>query len=230
MFARLGKLLGKILGNAFYWIGWALAVIVLVQAIILSVTTGSPLIPVMLGVAGVIFWLIAIALKLAFGGTKFNALGIAGRAQCSAARLGCVTAFHSSVSIRNSAAASANFHHPVAPAVFGYRRGNGLAPAARHVRAMVRRFHPRLPRASFRVTSDRDVLGSGAGRPSTLHEPRMIEAIAAGHVVGMLLGEPVEHGTIGMAQPGAEHAKQRQHRPETDHADHHDAGPNHVED
>jgi hypothetical protein len=68
MFARLGKLLGKILGNAFYWIGWALAVIVLVQAIILSVTTGSPLIPVMLGVAGVIFWLIAIALKLAFAG------------------------------------------------------------------------------------------------------------------------------------------------------------------
>jgi hypothetical protein len=68
MFARLGKLLGKILGNAFYWIGWALAVIVLVQAIILSVTTGSPLIPVMLGVAGVTFWLIAIALKLAFAG------------------------------------------------------------------------------------------------------------------------------------------------------------------
>lgn len=68
MFARLGKFLGKILGNAFYWIGWALAVIVLVQAIILSVTTGSPLIPVMLGVAGVIFWLIAIALKLALAG------------------------------------------------------------------------------------------------------------------------------------------------------------------
>jgi len=68
MFARLRKLLGKILGNAFYWIGWALAVIVLVQAIILSVTTGSPLIPVMLGVAGVISWLIAIALKLAFAG------------------------------------------------------------------------------------------------------------------------------------------------------------------
>ena len=68
MFTRLAKLLGKILGTAFYWIGWGLAVIVLVQAIILSVTTGSPLIPVMLGVTGVIFWLIAIALKLALAG------------------------------------------------------------------------------------------------------------------------------------------------------------------
>ena len=70
MFAKLGKLLGKVLGNALYWIGWGLAVIVLVQAIILSVTTGSPLIPVMFGVTGVIFWLIAIALKLTLAGRK----------------------------------------------------------------------------------------------------------------------------------------------------------------
>ena len=67
MFARLGKFLGRILGDAFYWIGWALAVIVLAQAIILSVTTGSPLIPVMLGVVGMTFWLIGIAIQTCFG-------------------------------------------------------------------------------------------------------------------------------------------------------------------
>jgi len=69
-----------------------------------------------------------------------------------------------------------------------------------------------------------------ACRPAMLHEPRMIEAIAAGHVVGVPLGEPVERRTIGMARSGAERAKQRQHRAETDHADHHDARSNHVED
>jgi len=68
MFTRLRKFLGNVLGNVLYVIGWGFAVIVLAQAIILSVTTGSPLIPVMLGVAGVIFWLIAIALKLALAG------------------------------------------------------------------------------------------------------------------------------------------------------------------
>lgn len=70
MFARLRKFLGNVLGNVFYWIGWGLAVVVLVQAIILSVTTGSPLIPVILGVAGVIFWLLAIGLKYVLAGRQ----------------------------------------------------------------------------------------------------------------------------------------------------------------
>ncbi len=70
MFARLGKFIGKVLGNIFYWIGWILAVLVLAQAIILSVTTGSPLIPVVLGGMGVIFWLIAVALKYVLAGRQ----------------------------------------------------------------------------------------------------------------------------------------------------------------
>ena len=70
MFARLRKFLGNVLGTVLYWIGWVLAVIVLAQAIILSVTTGSPLIPVILGVAGVIFFLIAVAFKYVLAGRK----------------------------------------------------------------------------------------------------------------------------------------------------------------
>jgi hypothetical protein len=70
MFTRLRKFLGNVLGTALYLIGWGLAVLVLAQAIILSVTTGSPLIPVILGVAGVIFFLIAVAFKYVLAGRK----------------------------------------------------------------------------------------------------------------------------------------------------------------
>ena len=70
MFTRLRKFLGNVLGNVLYVIGWGLAVIVLAQAIILSVTTGSPLIPVILGVAGVFFWLIAVVFKYTLAGRK----------------------------------------------------------------------------------------------------------------------------------------------------------------
>ena len=70
MFTRLRKFLGNVLGTALYLIGWGLAVLVLAQAIILSVTTGNPLIPVILGVAGVIFWLIAVAFKYTLAGRK----------------------------------------------------------------------------------------------------------------------------------------------------------------
>jgi hypothetical protein len=70
MFARLRKFLGNVLGTVLYLIGWGLAVIALAQAIILSVTTGNPLIPVILGVAGVIFWLIAIAFKYVLAGRR----------------------------------------------------------------------------------------------------------------------------------------------------------------
>ena len=70
MFTRLRKFLGNVLGSALYLLGWGLAVLVLAQAIILSVTTGSPLIPVILGVAGVIFFLIAVAFKYVLAGRK----------------------------------------------------------------------------------------------------------------------------------------------------------------
>jgi FtsH-binding integral membrane protein len=70
MFARLRKFLGNILGRLLYWIGWGIAVVVIAQAIILSVTTGNPLIPVLLGVVGVIVWLIAIGFKYILVGRK----------------------------------------------------------------------------------------------------------------------------------------------------------------
>ena len=134
------------------------------------------------------------------------------------------------VAARIADAASANFHDPVTPAVFGYRRGDGLAAAEHHVRAVTRRLHPHPLRTSFIGAPNRDIFGNRAGRAAALHESRMIEAIAAGHVVGVLLGETVERGTIGVAQPGAERAKQRQHRAESDHAHHHDGRPNRIED
>jgi len=72
MFTRLRRILGSMLGNAFYWIGWALAAVVLVQAIIMSLATGSPFIPVMLGVVGVILWLLGIGLKYMLAGRQVS--------------------------------------------------------------------------------------------------------------------------------------------------------------
>lgn len=63
MFARARRVVGRFLGGLIYWLGWGLAAIVLVQAVIISVTTGSPLIPVMLGVIGVVVWVIGLGLK-----------------------------------------------------------------------------------------------------------------------------------------------------------------------
>ena len=72
MFARPKRFLGAIVGTLLYWIGWGLAVIVLVQAIILSIATGSPLIPVLLGVVGVILWLIGIGFRSLLAGRQFR--------------------------------------------------------------------------------------------------------------------------------------------------------------
>ncbi len=63
MFARLGKFLRNVAGKVLYWIGWGLAVVVIAQAIILSVTSGNPFVPLLLGGIGVIVWGIAIGLK-----------------------------------------------------------------------------------------------------------------------------------------------------------------------
>ena len=68
MLARMRKFLSKVAGNALYWIGWTLAVLVIAQATILSVTTGNPLIPLLLGGIGVTVWLIAITLKKTLAG------------------------------------------------------------------------------------------------------------------------------------------------------------------
>jgi hypothetical protein len=42
-----------------------------------------------------------------------------------------------------------------------------------------------------------------------LHEARMIETVTARHIVGVLLGEPAQRGTIGVAQAGAGGAQQQ---------------------
>ena len=68
MFARQRKFLSKVVGNVLYLIGWALAVLVIAQAIILSVTSGNPLIPLLVGGIGVTVWLIAIGLKKILAG------------------------------------------------------------------------------------------------------------------------------------------------------------------
>jgi CHASE2 domain-containing sensor protein len=62
MFARLRRFLGYVL----YLIGWGLAVLVLAQAIILSLATGSPLIPVVLGFVGIAIWAIGIFFRRIF--------------------------------------------------------------------------------------------------------------------------------------------------------------------
>ena len=62
MFARLGRFLARILGVAFYWVGWGLAILVILQAIILSVTTGGPAVALMFGAAGVVIWMIGLGL------------------------------------------------------------------------------------------------------------------------------------------------------------------------
>jgi hypothetical protein len=63
MFTRVRKYLGGIFGRTLYWIGWGLAVLVIAQAIILSLTTGGPVVPLLLCGAGVILWLVGIGLK-----------------------------------------------------------------------------------------------------------------------------------------------------------------------
>jgi FtsH-binding integral membrane protein len=59
MFVRLRKFLG----NVLYWIGWGLAVLVILLAITVAVSSGNPLLPLLLGSLGVIVWLVAIGLK-----------------------------------------------------------------------------------------------------------------------------------------------------------------------
>jgi hypothetical protein len=62
MFTRLANYLRRILGSFFYWIGWALAVLVIAQAIILSLTTGGPVVALLIGGGGVVVWLIGLGL------------------------------------------------------------------------------------------------------------------------------------------------------------------------
>ena len=143
------------------------------------------------------------------------------KCEMSAARLRRIAAFDGKVAACASATTAADLHHPIAAAAGGYRRGNGLAPAAHHVRAVQRRLHPHAPRTFLGLASNRNILRNGSRRSAMPHEARMIEAVAASHIVGVPLSERVERGTIGMAQAGAGGAEQ-QCKPKADDTKLHD--------
>ncbi len=63
MFAKLRKSLRNVVGKVFFWIGWGLAILLIAQAIILSVVLGNPLAALLFGGIGVIVWVIAVELK-----------------------------------------------------------------------------------------------------------------------------------------------------------------------
>jgi hypothetical protein len=63
MFARPRKFLRNAMGNVLYWIGCGLAVLVITQAIILSLAFGNPLVPLLVGGLGTFVWFIATELK-----------------------------------------------------------------------------------------------------------------------------------------------------------------------
>jgi hypothetical protein len=66
MFVRLRRSVGNVLGNVLYWVGCALAVVVLVQAIILSVSAGGPVVPALLGLGALIIWVAGMGIKYLF--------------------------------------------------------------------------------------------------------------------------------------------------------------------
>jgi len=55
--------------------------------------------------------------------------------------------------------------------------------------AMRRRLHPHSPCASFGRTSHRNIFGDGTRGHPMLYEAWVIEAVAARHIVGVLLGD-----------------------------------------
>jgi hypothetical protein len=69
------------------------------------------------------------------------------------------------------------------------------------------------PTATFSATAP-------AGPPMP-HEARMIKTVAASHIVGVLLSECVQRGTIGTAQTGARSTEQ-QCEPKADDTKRHD--------
>src|SRR5262245_21427459 len=87
---------------------------------------------------------------------------------------------------------AADFHRPIPAATGRYGRCDGLAPPAHHVCAVPRRLHPHPSCAGLGLASHRHILGNGTGRPTTLHEICVVQTVAAGHVVGVLLSECAE--------------------------------------
>jgi hypothetical protein len=70
MFTRLGKFMRRALGNLLYWLGCLLAVVMIIEGIVLAIAVGNPFIPLLVGAAGVLVWLIAVGFKYVLAGAK----------------------------------------------------------------------------------------------------------------------------------------------------------------
>ena len=124
-------------------------------------------------------------------------------------RLRRVATFNREIATRDSiaTASAADFHRPIATAAGGHRRSDGLAPAAHHVRAVLRRLHPHAPRACFGVASHGNILGGRAGRSAMPHEACVIEVVATRHIVSVLLRQRLELRAISVNQADAGNAE-----------------------
>ena len=63
MFARLWRFVRHLMGNVLHWIAWGVAIVVIAQAIIMSLATGNPLIPALVGLVGVAFWVVGLGIR-----------------------------------------------------------------------------------------------------------------------------------------------------------------------
>ena len=63
LLARLKRFPVNVISTVFYWIASIIAVLVLLQAIILALILGNPLIPLLLGAAALAVWLVALGFK-----------------------------------------------------------------------------------------------------------------------------------------------------------------------
>jgi len=70
MLARLVRILRNFMAYVLYWIGWGLSVFAILVAIIVAVSSGNPLVPILLGGVGIIIWLITLGLKSTLQGNS----------------------------------------------------------------------------------------------------------------------------------------------------------------
>ena len=70
MLRKAGRYMRRMLGNLLYWLGCLLAVVVIIEGIVLAIAVGNPFIPLLIGAAGVLLWLIAIGFKYVLAGAK----------------------------------------------------------------------------------------------------------------------------------------------------------------
>jgi hypothetical protein len=68
MSARLWNFVRHVMGNVLHWISWGVAIVVIAQAIIMSLATGNPLIPGLVGLVGVAVWVVGLGLRHFFAG------------------------------------------------------------------------------------------------------------------------------------------------------------------